>query len=203
MTEQAKTHYRKAFNSPYLSSADIVDPVVLTISHVLLESDRSKQSKDDFNTAFFAEREIRPGEALKPMILNATNSKLLAQITGSKWIEDWRDVLVEVRVESGIQFGREKVDGLRLAKAARRPAVASPALIAAGKDAAKSGTSTLRGWWEKLDEPTRELMMPHFRGLRADASKVDAAKTAPADQTSEAPAADRVAGDEGGEGAPQ
>ena len=37
-----KTHYRKAFNSPYLSSADIVEPTDLTISHVRLEPDKTK-----------------------------------------------------------------------------------------------------------------------------------------------------------------
>lgn len=51
-----KTHYRKAFNSPYLSSADIVEPTVLTVKCVKLESDKSKKSKDVFNTAYFAEK---------------------------------------------------------------------------------------------------------------------------------------------------
>ena len=38
-----KTHYRKAFNSPYLSSADIVEPTVLTIKFVKLEPDKTKK----------------------------------------------------------------------------------------------------------------------------------------------------------------
>ena len=54
-----KTHYRKAFNSPYLSSADIVEPTDLTISHVRLEPDKTKKTKDLLNTAYFKEREIR------------------------------------------------------------------------------------------------------------------------------------------------
>ncbi|WP_238149443.1 hypothetical protein [Arsenophonus endosymbiont of Aleurodicus floccissimus] len=60
MTE--KTHYRKALDSPYLSSADIVEPTVLTISHVLFEPDKTRRTKDVFNTAYFEEKEIRPGE---------------------------------------------------------------------------------------------------------------------------------------------
>ncbi|MEG1655817.1 MAG: hypothetical protein RR390_20300, partial [Hafnia sp.] len=39
MSEQ-KTHYRKAFDSPYLSSADIVEPAILTISRAVLENDK-------------------------------------------------------------------------------------------------------------------------------------------------------------------
>ena len=109
-----KTHYRKAFNSPYLSSADIVEPTVLTISYVKLESDKSKKSKDLFNTAYFSESEIRPGEKLKPMILNATNSRTMKALTGSAWIEDWNNIPVTVYVDPNVRFGRDTVEGLRI-----------------------------------------------------------------------------------------
>lgn len=109
-----KTHYRKAFNSPYLSSADIVGPTLLTIKSVKFEPDRTKKTKDNFNTAYFSEKELRPGEALKPMILNATNSKLLHSLTGSTWIEDWNNLRVNVYVDANVRFGRNTVEGLRL-----------------------------------------------------------------------------------------
>ena len=112
MTE--KTHYRKAFNSPYLSSADIVEPTVLTVSHVKLEIDKSKKSKDLFNTAYFVEKEIRNGEILKPMILNSTNSRTMARLTGSKFIDDWCNAPVTVYVDSNVRFGRDTVEGLRI-----------------------------------------------------------------------------------------
>ncbi len=121
MSEVSKTHYRKAFDSPYLSAADIVDPVVLTIARVVLEKDRTKKTSDLFNTAYWREREIRPGEKLKPMILNATNSKFLATMTGSKWIDDWAGHSVTVWVDGAVRFGKETVEGLRLAAAADRP----------------------------------------------------------------------------------
>lgn len=111
-----KTHYRKAFHSPYLSSADITEPTVLTISHVSLEQDKTKKTRDLFNTAFFVEKEIRKGEPLKPMVLNATNSKMLATIAQSHFLEDWKNIQVVVQVHSGIKFGRETVDGLRIAR---------------------------------------------------------------------------------------
>jgi len=114
MTE--KTHYRKAFDSPYLSSADIVEPTVLTIKEVKLQGDQTKQSKDVFNTAFFVEREIRRGEKLKPMILNATNSKTMKQLTGSAFIEDWLNVRVTIYVDPGVRFGKETVEGLRISQ---------------------------------------------------------------------------------------
>lgn len=112
MTE--KTHYRKAFNSPYLSSADIVEPTVLTVKCVRLEQDKTKKTKDCFNTAYFTEPEIRHGEPLKPMILNAHNSKVIKTLTGSSFIDDWNDVPVTVYVDSNVKFGRDTVEGLRI-----------------------------------------------------------------------------------------
>ena len=112
-----KTHYRKAFDSPYLSSADIVEPTVLTIARVTLEKDKTKKSGDIFNTAYFEERELRPGEKLKPMILNATNSKTMKGITGSPFLEDWSGVKVTVFVDKNVRFGKESVEGLRISPA--------------------------------------------------------------------------------------
>ena len=114
MTESTKTHYRKAFDSPYLSSADIVEPTVLTVKHVRLEPDRTKKTKDEFNTAHFVEAEIRRGEKLKPMILNASNSKTLKGLTGSPFIEDWNNVRITVYVDPAVRFGKETVEGLRI-----------------------------------------------------------------------------------------
>lgn len=118
--QPALHHYRAVFDSPYLSSADIVDPTALTIARVTQETDKTKKTKDVFNTAYFAERELRPGEKLKPMILNATNSKEMAKMTGSPYVEDWQNVRVVVWVEKGIKFGRDTVDGLRLRPAPTR-----------------------------------------------------------------------------------
>lgn len=114
------THYRKVFDSPYLSSADIVEPTVLTIGRVTQESDKTKKTKDVFNTAYFAEREIRAGEKLKPMILNATNSKEVARITGSPFIEDWQGVRIIVFVDKAVRFGKDTVEGLRIREAPTR-----------------------------------------------------------------------------------
>jgi hypothetical protein len=109
-----KTHYRKAFDSPYLSSADMVEPTTLTISHVKLESDKTKKTKDHFNTAHFVEKELRPGEKIKPMILNATNSKTMKNLTGSPFIDDWNNVTVTIYVDSNVRFGKEIIEGLRI-----------------------------------------------------------------------------------------
>jgi len=114
MNHETKTHYRKAFNSPYLSSADIVGPTDLIIQCVRLEKDKSKKSKDSFNTAYFTQKELRPGEPLKPMILNAGNSKTMSGLCKSAFIDDWQNVPVTVFVDPNVRFGRDTVEGLRL-----------------------------------------------------------------------------------------
>jgi hypothetical protein len=121
-----KTHYRKAFDSPYLSSADIVEPTTLTVRCVKLEKDRTKKTKDNFNTAYFVEREIRPGEPLKPMILNATNSKVMKGLTGSAFIDDWNDVRITVYVDHAVKFGKDTVEGLRISPQAPNRRVLTP-----------------------------------------------------------------------------
>lgn len=112
MTE--KIHYRKAFDSPYLSSADVVEPIDLTIKFVKLEVDKTKKTKDLFNTAYFLETFIRTGEPLKPMILNATNSKTLKKLTDSPFIDDWQNIKVTVYVDHNVRFGKETLEGLRI-----------------------------------------------------------------------------------------
>ena len=121
MTE--KTHYRKAFNSPYLSSADIVGETTLTIDGVSLEIDKTKKTTDLFNTAYFVEKSLRDGEVLKPMILNSTNSKTMRDITDSPWIEDWQNVRVCVYVDKNVKMMGSTVEGLRIKPATQRPEV--------------------------------------------------------------------------------
>lgn len=130
-----KTHYRKAFDSPYLSSADIVEPTVLTVHHVSLESDKTKKTKDMFNTAHFVEKEIRAGEKLKPMILNATNSKTMAALAGSKFIDDWKNIRITVYVDGAVRFGKETVEGLRISPRAPEKRYLTPAMTKAWNNA--------------------------------------------------------------------
>jgi hypothetical protein len=146
MTDNGKTHYRKAFDSPYLSSADIVEPTMLTVAYVRLEPDHTKKTKDLFNTAHFVEKELRPGEKLKPMILNATNSKTLRNLTGSAFIDDWNNVRVTVYVEPNVKFGRESVEGLRISSKAPAPPVDVDAWI--GKVNACDTSDSLQDTWK-------------------------------------------------------
>lgn len=133
METKDKTHYRKAFNSPYLSSADIVEPTVLTVKCCRLEPDKSKKTKDVFNTVYFAEKFIRQGEELKPMILNAHNSRVMKELTGSHFIDDWSDQKITIYVDKNVRFGKDTVEGLRISTVA--PVVQKPELTPENQNA--------------------------------------------------------------------
>ncbi len=114
-----RTHYRKAFKSPYLSSADIVLPTIFTIKCVRLEKHKASQSPGTlFNTAYFTNDFIRDGEKMKPMILNVTNSKTMQKLTNSHFIEDWTNVAVTIYVDPNVKNRGDLVEGLRIDKAA-------------------------------------------------------------------------------------
>jgi hypothetical protein len=104
-----------------------VEPTELTVAYVRLEPDHTKKTKDLFNTAHFVEKELRPGEKLKPMILNATNSKTMRNLTGSAFIDDWNNVRVTVYVDPNVKFGRESVEGLRISTKAPARNTLTPA----------------------------------------------------------------------------
>lgn len=154
---ETKTHYRKAFNSPYLSSADIVGATNLTISRVVLELDKTKKTKDFFNTAYFQEKEIRAGEPLKPMILNAHNSRVLRDLCGSHFIEDWAGQPITVYVDQNVKFGRETVEGLRISP---QPPIQQKPILRAGTDHYVRAVEALRRDGN-LDAVKRHMEIPH------------------------------------------
>jgi len=114
MTNNGKTHFKKAFKSPYLASSDIEGFTTLTVKHVKLELDKTKRTKDSFNTVYFVESEIRPGEKLKPMILNVHNSKVMKLIADSPYIDDWNNIKISVYVDHNVKNRGQIVDGLRI-----------------------------------------------------------------------------------------
>ena len=83
MKQETKTHYRKVFKSDHLGIADLEDfieekvQLIFTIKHVKQEIGVSVAGKKgNFNIAYFV-------EPIKPLVLNATNSKVVKFLPGS------------------------------------------------------------------------------------------------------------------------
>ena len=119
---ETKTHWKKAFKSDYLSSADIDDKdVILTIVRVELKDCITASGKKLCNVAFFKEKDV------KPMILNVTNSKVIRKFSGNKQhLEEWVNIPIRVYVDQKVKFGSDIVEGLRIRDI--QPTTAKPKL---------------------------------------------------------------------------
>jgi hypothetical protein len=115
MEQKEKHHYRKVFKSDHLGVADLEDLIeekkslIFTIKHVKQEYDVTVAGKKgNFNIAYFA-------EPIKPLVLNAGNSKIIKSFcNGSPFVEDWKNVLVELTIDANVKFGKDMVSGVRI-----------------------------------------------------------------------------------------
>ena len=109
-----KTHYRKVFKSDHLGSADLEEmleegkKLVFTIKEVKQEyGAKVAGRKIDANIAYFKEN-------IKPLVLNATNSKQVGKFAGSKFVEDWSNQTIELYIDSNVKMKGETVGGVRI-----------------------------------------------------------------------------------------
>lgn len=117
----SKTHFRKVFKSDHLGSADLEEMIeegkslIFTIAYVNQEySTKVAGKKIDANIAYFK-------EPIKPMVLNATNSKIVQGLAGgTPWVEDWKNILIELYVDTTVQMKGERVGGVRIKQQAPR-----------------------------------------------------------------------------------
>ena len=114
MSNDSKTHYRKVFKSDHLGSADLEDfqengsNLIFTISHVCQERGAKVAGKKiDANIAYFV-------EVIKPLVLNATNSKTMSKLSGSCFIENWQNIPVQLYIDSNVKYKGDIVDGVRI-----------------------------------------------------------------------------------------
>lgn len=115
MSTESKTHYRKVFKSDHLGSADLEDLIeqkvslIFTIKEVKQEYNVSVAGKKgNFNIAYFNEK-------IKPLVLNATNSKVVKGFAnGSPFVEDWKNILVELFIDESVKMKGEIVSGVRI-----------------------------------------------------------------------------------------
>lgn len=110
----SKTHYRKVFKSDHLGVADLEDiietgkPLIFTIKEVKQEFDvKVAGKKGNHNIAYFHEK-------IKPLVVNAGNSKILSAMAGSKFVEDWGNLTIQLYIDPTAKFGGEVTGGVRI-----------------------------------------------------------------------------------------
>jgi len=110
-----KTHYRKVFKSDHLGAADLEEMLeekkrlIFKIKVVKQEyGTKVAGKKIDANIAYFEDVKI------KPLVLNATNSKQMAKFAGSKFVEDWAGLTIELYIDASVKMKGETVGGVRI-----------------------------------------------------------------------------------------
>jgi len=119
-----KTHWRKVFNSDYLGSCDLDDgrDLKLIIKHVTVQEVKGNDGKSQArNVATFTD------PAIKPMILNSTNCKVVKKFTKSAYIDDWNNIPIQVYIKDDIKAFGEVTDGLRIRSV--QPSFSKPKLV--------------------------------------------------------------------------
>jgi hypothetical protein len=108
---ETKTHWRKVFLSEYLGSCDLEDGIDLKviIKNVSVRNVKGTDGKEqERNIATFTD------PSLKPMVLNATNCKIIKKFAKSVYINDWNNIPVQIFVKDDIKAFGETTDGLRI-----------------------------------------------------------------------------------------
>lgn len=139
-----KTHYRKVFKSDHLGIADLEDLIeegkrlVFTVKEVKQEYGVTVAGKKiDANIAYFK-------EPIKPMVLNATNSKIMKSFNnGSPFVEDWSNTLIELYIDPSVKMKGDTVGGVRIKPT--KPAPTKPELVPAMTDEWNRAIAHLKG----------------------------------------------------------
>lgn len=125
-----KTHYRKVFKSDHLGQADIEDYIeegkslVFTIKEVKQYVKTNEKNSGvnvagkviSANIAYFTDPKV------KPLVLNATNSKIVKTFANSPFVDDWKNITIELYIDETVKMKGDVVGGVRIKPVQPKPA---------------------------------------------------------------------------------
>lgn len=120
---ETKTHWKKCFSSDYLGSCDLEDGKDLkaVIKSVSVQKVKNTDGKEqERNVAKFTDAN------LKPMILNATNCKIIKKFAKSPYINDWINIPIQIYIKDDIRAFGDVTEGLRIRET--QPEMSKPKL---------------------------------------------------------------------------
>jgi len=105
----SKTHWKKLYNPNYMGAYSFLENETkeLRIKAIKSEKVTGQDGKAEDCTVLHWEG------SEKPLILNKTNAKAIAHLTGSNYIEDWTGVVIALHVKEVRAFG-SVVDAVRV-----------------------------------------------------------------------------------------
>lgn len=111
-----KTHWRKQDNPNYLGAYSLMDgdtkDLIVTIEKVVMEEVKSERGSETCRVAYL--------KGQKPIILNTTNSRMIANLFETPYIEDWKDKSITLYVARIKAFG-DYVECLRVRNKTPQP----------------------------------------------------------------------------------
>lgn len=167
MSTEHKSHFRKVYKSDHLGVADLEDLIdegkrlVFTITHVKQETTLVAGKKGTFNIAYFKEN-------IKPWVLNATNAKVVKSFsgTGSPFVEDWKNVPVELYIDNNVKMKGEVVGGVRIKPIKPKVAKEKPFFTEDRFEKAKAANATIEAI-EKAYQLTDEVKQKYLEYVGA------------------------------------
>ena len=94
--------------SKYLKKEDCMPPIIVTISGLTKENLARDNEQPEYKYV------LHFAEAVKPMVLNATNGQLIAHVTGSHETDDWTGSKITLYNDPSISFGGKLTGGIRV-----------------------------------------------------------------------------------------
>ena len=109
---EGKKHWKLLTDSQYFGCYCFDDSgkdIILTIDKVTKETVKDDKGKDgECMIIYWVEKDQ------KSMICNKTNAKMITQVVGSPFIEDWHGRKVQLYPDRNVRMGRDIVEGVRV-----------------------------------------------------------------------------------------
>lgn len=104
------THWKKLTNPDYLGTYALEQnqDLIVTIKSVANEVVTGADGKKETCMV------MRFMENVKPMVLNATNSKTIAKLFKTPYIEEWEGRKIQIYIQTGVKAFGDVVDALRI-----------------------------------------------------------------------------------------
>lgn len=106
-----KTPWKKIVSDPdYLGEADFAEgeEKIATISRVVGGvSIKSAEGTSEKSVVYFKEK-------IKPMILNVSRAKAITKVAGSRFVEDWLGVTIQLYIEDNVKAFGDVVSAVRV-----------------------------------------------------------------------------------------
>ena len=106
-------------SSKYLKTADVPDPVIVTIQGVKQVNMAKEGEEPEYKWA------IKFLEIDKPMVLNTTNIHVAAKVFSSEDTDDWKGKEIILYTDPNVSFGGQIVGGLRFRGQEKTPVKAA------------------------------------------------------------------------------